>query len=146
MTLAVVTRNGEKRFSATLSNKGKKSVTLVEAGDGSEAGWRTRMLEWIATTPAGKPAQPVQLARCGLTNPIDEREVFTLAPGQSKTMIDWLDQPRVVKGHYDARLVYKNDPHHGSTGKGGMSPAAAAKIAASTPCKVTSNTIGYDAP
>jgi hypothetical protein len=40
----VVERDQPPRFTATLVNRGKLKVTLVEPGDGSDCGWRTPLI------------------------------------------------------------------------------------------------------
>src|SRR5919201_6135680 len=74
------------RFTATLLNKGKETVTLVTPGDGSDCGWRTPLVGWSvvkvsADNPrAGKHPDKVPLhrgARCGNVNALKADEVFT---------------------------------------------------------------------
>ncbi len=136
---ALPATDGYPRYSLTLTNTGKKRVRLVLPGDGSAVGWRTPSLTWIGTAN-GKPAQHAVVGRCGLTNPIDEKEIFELAPGQSRELNDWLDVPRFVPGTYDVSLRYRNDPTMKSR-KAGMSDAVAQKISMSSTCDVTSNTV-----
>ena len=49
-------------FDATIINQGKKPVTLVLPGDGSESGWRTPVVGWSVVSAAEPrqthPAEP----------------------------------------------------------------------------------------
>lgn len=117
----------------TLTNHGTKTVRLVVPGDGSDAAMRTPVLSWIATS-GGKPAEPEAVARCGMTNPIEASEVFTLAPGASREMRDWVGQPQVKAGTYDVKLRFRNDPSI----TGNASPGVAKLVAATDACDVTS--------
>lgn len=94
----------------TLVNDGPRPVKLVVPGDGSEAGWRTPVLTWT-TTRNGKPVKEREGGRCGMMNPIDASEVFTLAPGERKTISEWVGRPNVDPGTYEVELHYKNDPN-----------------------------------
>ena len=127
---------GTSRFAVTLTNKGKKPVTLVVPGDGSDAGMRTPILSWIATT-GGKSAEPRGVGRCGLTNAMEATEVFTLAPGASREMHEWLGEPNVNPGTYDVKLRFRNDPKVVRN----ASPDVTKLVAGTDACDVTSNTI-----
>jgi len=130
------------RFALDLKNEGKQAVKLVVAGDGSSAGWRTPIITWTATQN-GKAATPEVFGRCGLTNPLTVQEIFILAPGQSKTMTDWLDPVPFTKGTFELRVHYKNDPALAS--KEGKGQAAFGDVqkafAATSACEVTSNAL-----
>jgi hypothetical protein len=136
---ALPSTDGFPHYALTLTNGGKKPVRLVIPGDGSEVGWRTPMLTWIATAN-GKPAAPAEAGRCGLSNAIAEDEIFDLPPGQSREIKEWLGYPRFVPGTYDIKLRYRNDPSILAR-KAGMSPAVAQKIAGSSTCDVTTNAV-----
>ncbi len=124
------------RFSVTLTNNGAKPVRLVMPGDGSEAGMRTPVLTWMATA-GGKPAEPAPVGRCGLTNAMEAKEVFTLAPGASREMKEWLGEPYVAAGTYDVKLRFRNDPKIVRN----ASPDVTKLVAATDACDVTSNAI-----
>ena len=132
-------KDGFARYTLTLTNDGKKPVSLVIPGDGSEAGWRTPTLTWIATT-SGKPGVAKEGGRCGMMNAIAESEIFTLAPGASREITEWLGLPSFVAGAYDLRLRYRNDPALQAK-KASVTPEVAQKIAQSQSCDVTSNAI-----
>lgn len=68
-TLREVTPKNEGGYALTLTNNGKKAVILVVPGDGSEAGWRTPEITWIATSN-GKPGVREEGGRCGMMNAI----------------------------------------------------------------------------
>jgi hypothetical protein len=128
---------GSPRFAVTLTNKGRKPARLVVPGDGSEAGMRTPILTWIATA-GGNPAEPAPPSgRCGLTNAIEAKEVFTLAPGASREMNEWLGEPYVKPGTYDVKLRFRNDPKVVRN----ASPDVTKLVAATDACDVTSNAI-----
>jgi len=96
-------------FVLVLTNTGSTPLHLVTPGDGSESGWRTPVLTWTATAD-GKPASTAPLARCGLMNRIKKDEIFTLAPGASREIREWLPRLSLPAGRYTVRLTYRNDP------------------------------------
>ena len=128
-------------YIVTLANKGSRPVRLVVPGDGSEAGMRTPILTWIATE-GGKPAEPAPAGRCGFTNEMTVQEVFTLAPGASREMKDWVGQPYVKPGTYDLKLRFRNDPKQVRN----ASPDVTKLVAATDACDVTSNSIRVTLP
>jgi len=132
-------KDGFARYTLTLTNGGTKPVALVLPGDGSEAGWRTPTLTWIATAN-GKPATRAEGGRCGMMNAIAASEIFTLAPGATREITDWLGFPSFVPGTYELRLRYRNDPSLQAR-KTSVAPDVAQKIAQSGACDVTSNAI-----
>jgi len=66
-----VTGDQRPQVTATLVNRGKREVTLVEPGDGSDCGWRTPLVEWSRRRRDNG-------GRCGNINALKEEEVFTL--------------------------------------------------------------------
>lgn len=126
---------GSTKYTLTLKNEGDRSVTLVTAGDGSEYGRRTPMLTWSGTID-GKPAQEVERPGCGMMNAIEASEVFTLAPGESKAMSDWLIGPSFAPGRYEVKLRYVNDPTNTEAAQ--SKPDVVDLISRSTACDVTS--------
>ncbi|MCA9588309.1 MAG: hypothetical protein KC657_23465 [Myxococcales bacterium] len=137
---AVSTPGGDQTFALTLTNAGKAPVSLVVPGDGSEVGWRTPVISWSVTTPKGAPVAERGGGRCGMMNRIEASEIFTLAPGASRTIGMWVAPPNVAPGTYNVQLRYRNDPSIGAR-KGNADPAVVAKIAASSACDVTTPTI-----
>ncbi|MEB2311941.1 MAG: hypothetical protein OZ928_08820 [Polyangiaceae bacterium] len=106
--VAHLERAPDGRFSLVLQNRGASELRLVVPGDGSEAGWRTPALAWTATS-GGRPVS-VEPARCGLMNPIDEQEIFSLSPGAERRLTEWVTAPQLPGGDYELRLRYRNDP------------------------------------
>lgn len=125
----------------TLTNRGEEPVSLVIPGDGSEAGMRTPILKytWLQD---GKPARMPGIGRCGNMNALHAGEVFTLKPGESKVITDWLSTIPPGVGTYQLKVSYTNKPDApfaGLTGK--HDEAEMQKLRASTPVSVESNTI-----
>ncbi len=117
----------------TLINEGTRSVRLVVPGDGSEAGWRTPVITWVAKQH-GKPVKERVGGRCGMMNPIEPSEVFELAPGQRRTISEWVGIPNVDPGTYDVELRYKNEPSLAA--RKGAGTGVEALLAATDACEV----------
>lgn len=132
-------KDSSERYSLTLTNTSSQAVQLVVPGDGSQVGWRTPILTWTAKLE-GKPIAELSPARCGMMNAIEADEIFTLAPGESRTLIEWLGEPSYAPGTYDLTLRYRNDPLFGAH-KAPAAPDVAAKLASSSACDVTSDAI-----
>ena len=143
LEIKAVKSDGYTQFRGTLTNMGKSAVTLIEPGDGSDVGWRTPELTWTAKTLRGKPAPRRSTARCGNVNPLQDSEVFVLAPGEAKE-IAWLGTPSVEPGRYVVRLVYENDPTHDFQGVPLGDPSIPTSFATSTPCRAESQAITVD--
>ncbi len=91
------------QFQLTLTNRGETSVTLVQPGDGSECGWRTPHLKWEwASNPKTRGATT---GRCGNMNSLKEGEVFTLKPGESKVLKDWVHAMPPSPGVYKVKVT-----------------------------------------
>jgi hypothetical protein len=112
-----LTQGEQPQIHATITNKGAAPVTLVLPGDGSESGWRTPLVGFSSVKAGrGKPKHPAEVplyrgGRCGNVNPLKGDEVFSLAPGQSKDLGDWVGSPRLAEpGTYGVVLYYANDP------------------------------------
>jgi hypothetical protein len=76
-----------------------------------------------------------------MMNRIEPSEIFTLAPGGSRDLKEWIGSPPVVPGTYDLSLTYRNDPGLASHSKGGESADVKRQLAATSACEATSNTI-----
>jgi hypothetical protein len=125
------------KFTATVVNRGKQTVTLVEPGDGSECGWRTPLIEWL-------PRRPGRVARCGNINALRANEVFTLKPGQSRALSEWIGQPPLPgPGRHKVRLRYVNEPTRPWLGAplGKHDPEAMKAVQRSTPLAIASNSV-----
>jgi len=125
------------RFTATLVNRGKNEVTLVEPGDGSDYGWRTPLVEWSRR-------RRDEGIRCGNINSLKEDEVFTLRPGESRVLTDWIGQPyRSGPARYRVSLRYKNEPNREWYGVplGDHDAKAIERVQRSTPISTVSNAV-----
>lgn len=125
----------------TLTNRGEVPVALVLPGDGSECGWRTPFLNftWLQD---GKPVPPRGLCRCGNMNALQAGEVFTLKPGESKVITDWLAAVPPGVGAYQLKVSYTNKPDAEFLGLAvEHDEAEIQKLRASTPVSVESNAI-----
>lgn len=129
------------QFELTLTNRGETAVTLVQPGDGSNCGWRTPHLKWQWT--ADHDRKPLTEARCGNINSLKAGEVFTLNPGESKVMKDWIQSAIPGPGNYKVKVTYINDPQAKFRGieLGNHNAAEMEKVRASTPLSVESNTL-----
>lgn len=143
VTLALAVVDPRKpSFRATLKNEGKETVHLVQVGDGSPEGRRLAHTSWevVSGTPDPKPE-----LGCGMMNRMTEKDLFALAPGQSKVLEPWYRSPHVLPGAVTARLVYDNDPTSEIGGSYGdaAEKAVVAAMKASTPCRVVSNPVTF---
>jgi hypothetical protein len=130
-------------------NDGSVPVTLVQPGDGSDAGWRTPTIDWKARSADGQPAAPSEGGRCGNMNRIHEDEIFVLPPGESREL-QWLGEPRVQPGRYEVTLRYENAPRHPlsqrALGSRDAGTPVLTKIRRSTPCRLESNALTVTSP
>jgi hypothetical protein len=125
------------RLTVTLVNRDKQSITLVEPGDGSESGWRTPLIEW-------SPRPPGKVARCGNINRLRASEVFTLKPGVSRVLSEWIGRPPLPGvGRHKVSLRYVNEPRRKWLGLplGEHDPKAMKAVQASTAISLVSNTV-----
>jgi hypothetical protein len=139
---APVRQMGDHRFAIDLKNESTHAVKLVLPGDGSEVGWRTPIITWKALKN-GVAVPQEEGGRCGMMNPLKVEEVFTLGPGETKTIDEWIGYLPYPAGTYEMRVTYKNDPSLAEReGKGKAREDEVAKAFASTsPCEVTSNAL-----
>lgn len=134
---------------ATITNRGSAPVTLVLPGDGSESGWRTPLVGFssINVGRGGKPRHPTEVplyhgGRCGNINSLKSDEVFSLAPGESKALGDWIGSPQLTEpGTYRVVFYYANDPGLKWQGipLGQHDPDAMRRIEESDRCRLVSN-------
>ena len=97
-------------FLVELTNTGEEPVLLVEPGDGSAVGWRTPVVTWTVWRDDELLERP-EYARCGNINPLRPDEIFSLAPGESRIIGDWLPSIGIDRaGRYTLTLRYENDP------------------------------------
>jgi hypothetical protein len=131
--------SSQPRFELALTNRGAHSLKLVLPGEGSTEGMRTPDLTWTAIDEEGDVIDPVNLRRCGRINPVDASEVFTLAPGATRTISGaWMDPAGFDGGPYELSLRYKNDPSRYALDDEREGRRA---LAATNACDVTSNTL-----
>lgn len=136
-------RDGATKYTLTLKNEGSTPRTLVEPGDGSEYGRRTPILAWSATRD-GKPATELERPGCGMMNAIEASEIFTLAPGASRSMSTWIHGPSYAPGRYEVTLRYTNDPRPIESANVG--PEVAALLLKTSACDVTSAPLALEVP
>jgi len=135
------------QFKLTLLNAGPEPVSLVVPGDGSAEDWRTPSLHRIRND--GQPDVPsADAMRCGNINPLQPGEVFTLEPGASRVIADWIPPLSIsAPGHYSVRLRYQNEPKRAWRGipLGRYDGPTMRAVTTSTPCEVTSDPLEFDA-
>jgi hypothetical protein len=103
------------RITATISNQGKQTVSLVVPGDGSDYGWRTPVIGWsvLADVKAKHPEIPAlsKGPRCGNVNALTSEEVFDLDPKESKEFKGGIFAPQLAEpGTYRIVFYYRNEP------------------------------------
>lgn len=136
---------GGVTFIGALFNDGPRTVTLVDPGDGSAAGWRTPILTWKVTTPDGTPVAEYESPRCGNMNAIHSDEIFDLPPHRHHVLSAWIGAPQVATaGRYVIRVTYQNHP--GLRPLHGASETVLRRMANSTPCTVESDAVTVDLP
>lgn len=128
----------------TVVNRSKKlAFWVVQAGDGSEVGWREPHVWYSATRlrPDGRWGEVArrQLARCGVYDPDWEKEVVELKPGARLTLAPWIGSPTwsldlSQPGRY--RLVVHYAYRGGTPTRSGRAPTG--PIAAQAPYEIAS--------
>jgi hypothetical protein len=145
---ASMTLGQQPQITATISNKGSAPVTLVLPGDGSESGWRTPLVGFSSIKVGkDKPKHPTDVplcrgGRCGNVNALKSNEVFTLAPGKSKDLSDWIGSPQLPEtGTFSVVFYYANDPGLKWQGVplGRHDPDAIKRVEKSHKCRLVSN-------
>jgi hypothetical protein len=99
--------NQKLTLTAYLTNHGPRPLTLVLPGDGSRMGRRNPVVEWLFT-PGGKLSG---FEGCGNINELKAGEVFTLQPGETRELHEWvapLAWPTARR--FSAVMVYSNQP------------------------------------
>lgn len=126
----------------SITNRGDRSVLLVQPGDGSESAMRTPIIGWsIVSLDEQNPFKPKGQARCGNVNSLRTDEIFELRPGETKELIGVFSiSPFRSPGTYEVRLKYQNDPtHQWSPLAGAPDPAAFEQLRQTTRCTLESN-------
>jgi hypothetical protein len=138
----------QPQITATITNKGSAPVTLVLPGDGSESGWRTPLVGFSSIKVGkDKPNHPADVplcrgGRCGNINALKSSEVFTLDPGKSKDLSDWIGAPQLAEpGTYSVVFYYANGPGLKWQGVplGRHDPGAMKQVEKSHKCLLISN-------
>lgn len=153
-TPASVVRVGDhSRFAVTIRNRGSNSVTLVQPGDGSARQSRTPFVGWsILPADAKKLSHPETPSLpegpfCGNINSVRLSEVFSLKPGETRRLEDWIGNPTFEKpGRYRLVCYYQNIPEVKVSGIP-LRPhenGALDRMRKSTPCRLTSDEIVVD--
>jgi hypothetical protein len=134
-TNPVVTPAIDPGFTAHLVNKGKKPVTVVLPGDGSEVGWRTPVVRW------GKEERGT-IRRCGNINRLKPDEVVELAPGE-RVKLGWVGHPTLDSGTNKVKLELEHIPTLKWRGLplGKHDEATMKKVQALPAFKLTSNVV-----
>ena len=128
------------KLALIITNRSKKTVTLVQPGDGSLVGWRTPVIQWHVNGQRSK----LPPGRCGNVNPLRANEVFTLKPGEHKQLSTWIGAPWLKSpGKYQVSLRYTNDPKLKWRGLplGKHDPDAMKKVRTSTAVTLQSNVV-----
>jgi hypothetical protein len=122
-------------WEVVIVNRGRKPVTLVHPGDGSESGWRTPIIEWVidgkverelggevvVLKKGEKDAKPelkpvcltdrcMRLQRCGNIGALKASDVFDLLPGKEVKFTSDLYPPTLWKGTRKVAVRYFHIP------------------------------------
>ena len=146
---AKIKQDAHGQIKVRINNVGDAPVTFVLPGDGSEVGWRTPLIKWSLTRldpPDSNDAPPLGFSggRCGNINQLDPREVFTLNPGESRELSQWVNLPYgMPPGKYRAVFHYSNVPDMKWQGVslGKHDKAAMRLVKRSTPISLVSNEV-----
>lgn len=134
----------EVNFTATITNTGNQNVRLVLPGDGSGQGLRTPDVSMFVARnddAARPPSYPERFLGCGTIRALTTEEIFTLAPGGSKSLGEDLSRQFNEPGVYRVALLYANSPSLGWQGRRVISPMATFGVKSSTECNLISNEV-----
>ena len=146
---AKIKQDAHGQIKVRINNVGSVPVKLVMPGDGSAVSWRTPIIKWSLTRldpPDSNDAPPLGFSggRCGNINRLDPREVFTLNPGESRELSQWVNLPYgMPPGKYRAVFHYSNVPDMKWQGVslGKHDKAAMRLVKRSTPISLVSNEV-----
>src|SRR5579871_3670301 len=157
LTLTIRTDKGEQEpggsvtLVAEIQNSRSEAVTLVAPGDGSESGLRTPVMWWSVTKvgevlPWKRRFDSLSAGRsCGNMNPLEEHDLFTLVPGETKVLNEWTGQVTFVEpGTYRVVCHYANRPWIPPPSEaiaGQQDKSVLAQVAKSLPCELRSNAL-----
>ncbi len=112
----ILTDKAHHATGVAITNTTKRTVQLIQPGDGSLDGWRSPLVAW-SMIPFGDKSKhpdwpkPLHLGRCGNTNPLQLSEIVTLDPGQTWTLgMNWIWALGAGPGKYRAVFYYRNNP------------------------------------
>jgi hypothetical protein len=131
----VVTPDVDPRFAVFLVNRGKKTVTVVLPGDGSEDGWRTPVVRW-------EQDRGIRM-RPGSVKPLTPADVIELAPGQ-RVKLNWVGRPALDTGLNRVSVELEHNPTlkwRGIPGGREHDAATMKKVQAIPAIKLTSNIV-----
>ena len=138
-TTPVVKMGQAPQFSISLTNRGKRSVTLVKPGEGSLYGWRTPIISWSGIN------DDYLSPRCGNISALKKEEVFKIDPGEKIQLYSRWTYPlfSLQLGTYEVAFNYENVPKLDWTdfSLGRPDRFALRRLRNSTPFKGTSNTV-----
>lgn len=121
---------------ATLRNTGRKAISLMLTGDGSDSGRRNPTFAFELTPDR---ASPVGL--CGMMNAITDADFINLAPGESREL-EWLFAPTPAgSGRYTLSATYRNDP---MSDPGQTPEALVPRFRRTVACEAKSHTLTFD--
>ncbi|MGE0493617.1 MAG: hypothetical protein AB7S38_30690 [Vulcanimicrobiota bacterium] len=127
---------------AWLINRGKRTVTVVKPGDGSESAWREPYVYFSAERRQGDRWTAVKrhgIGRCGLYDPDWEKDRVGLEPGDKLELMSWIPGPQAFfdlePGQYRFRVHYEFA--EGEHGKGRPKEVKATLTVVSEPIEVT---------
>jgi hypothetical protein len=135
-------KGGKAVWEVRIVNCGKKTVTLVQPGDGSDCGWRTPIVEWVIdgkvpgtgamevreVVKDGRNRKPElqaacltdcaqRIARCGNINALKANEVFDIPPSKEVGLNAWVGFPPLDPGKHKVIVRYFNLPEYVWKGK-----------------------------
>lgn len=140
--LAARGRDGNLEVDAELRNEGTRAFSLMTTTDGSVEDMRNPSFT-LVTAPAIPP-----YGRCGEVAPLSEQDFFTLAPGRAHALESIYVPAASSHGRHLVRAVYLNDPSAPPIRGIAMRsvPPLDARVRATTPCRLVSNTLEVELP
>ena len=138
------------KITAVITNWGSEPVVLVLPGDGSRDGDRTPIISWNIRIirQSRKPDGELVGGGCGNMNPLRPDEVFTLKPGEGRSLGGWVSlTPFRIPGTYAVQFTYRNDPSlewKADPNPGQRhDPEAMERVRSSTACDLASNYLTF---
>lgn len=133
---------------ATMRNSSDRTVAALKPGDGSESGWREPHVYYTAKKLRGKEwldVPPRVIRRCGVYNPAWQKDVVSLAPGETLNLGSWLPGPEayfnLTPGRYRFQLHYVYGA--GGNARAGGAPSVPAALKGVPSFHLTSSFLEY---